>query len=123
MSVLTAGTRIGPYEVVSRIGAGGMSEVYRAFDPRIRRDVAIKVLPPTLAKFNDRLHRFEQEARAVGALNHPNLLTIFDTGKSDGRPYIVTELLSRWRRRRRPCATRGLSPLRAFGCSRYRPRP
>ncbi len=93
MSVLTAGTRIGPYEIVSRIGAGGMSEVYRAFDPRIRRDVAIKVLPPTLAKFNDRLHRFEQEARAVGALNHPNLLTIFDTGKSDGRPYIVTELL------------------------------
>src|SRR5689334_6996926 len=93
MSVLTAGTRIGPYEIVSRIGAGGMSEVYRAFDPRIRRDVAIKVLPPTLAKFNDRLHRFEQEARAVGALSHPNLLTIFDTGKSDGRPYIVTELL------------------------------
>ncbi len=93
MSVLTAGTRIGPYEIVSRIGAGGMSEVYRAFDPRIRRDVAIKVLPPTLAKFNDRLHRFEQEARAVGALNHPNLLTIFDTGTSDGRPYIVTELL------------------------------
>ncbi len=93
MSVLTAGTRIGPYEIVSRIGAGGMSEVYRAFDPRIRRDVAIKVLPPTLAKFADRLHRFEQEARAVGALSHPNLLTIFDTGKSEGRPYIVTELL------------------------------
>ncbi|HEY0370687.1 MAG TPA: protein kinase, partial [Thermoanaerobaculia bacterium] len=93
MSVLAAGTRIGPYEIVSRIGAGGMSEVYRAFDPRIRRDVAVKVLPPTLAKFADRLHRFEQEARAVGALSHPNLLTIFDTGKSDGRPYIVTELL------------------------------
>jgi len=70
-----------------------MSEVYRAFDPRIRRDVAVKVLPPQLAKFADRLHRFEQEARAVGALNHPNLLTIFDTGKSEGRPYIVTELL------------------------------
>ncbi|HYC88752.1 MAG TPA: protein kinase [Thermoanaerobaculia bacterium] len=93
MSLLTAGTRIGPYEIVSRIGAGGMSEVYRAFDPRIRRDVAIKVLPPTLAKFADRMHRFEQEARATGALNHPNLLTIFDTGKQDGRPYIVTELL------------------------------
>ena len=93
MSVLTAGTRIGPYEIVSRLGAGGMSEVYRAFDPRIRREVAIKVLPPTLAKFADRMHRFEQEARATGALNHPNLLTIFDTGKQDGRPYIVTELL------------------------------
>jgi serine/threonine protein kinase len=93
MSLLTAGTRIGPYEIVSRLGAGGMSEVYRAFDPRIRRDVAIKVLPPTLAKFADRMHRFEQEARAVGALNHPNLLTIFDTGNQEGRPYIVTELL------------------------------
>jgi serine/threonine protein kinase/dipeptidyl aminopeptidase/acylaminoacyl peptidase len=93
MSVLTAGTRIGPYEIVSRIGAGGMSEVYRAFDPRIRRDVAIKVLPPTMAKFADRMHRFEQEARAAGALNHPNLLTIFDTGNQEGRPYIVTELL------------------------------
>jgi eukaryotic-like serine/threonine-protein kinase len=93
MSVLSAGTRLGPYEIVSRIGAGGMSEVFRAYDPRIRRDVAIKVLPPTLAKFGDRLHRFEQEARAVGALNHPNLLTIFDTGNADGRPYIVTELL------------------------------
>ncbi len=93
MSLLAAGTRIGPYEIVSRIGAGGMSEVYRAFDPRIRRDVAIKVLPPTFAKFADRMHRFEQEARAAGALNHPNLLTIFDTGNQDGRPFIVTELL------------------------------
>ena len=70
-----------------------MSEVFRAFDPRIRREVAIKVLPSSLAKFADRMHRFEQEARAAGALNHPNLLTIFDTGNSDGRPYIVTELL------------------------------
>jgi Tol biopolymer transport system component/serine/threonine protein kinase len=70
-----------------------MSEVYRAHDSRIRRDVAVKVLPPTYAKFADRLHRFEQEARAVGALNHPNLLTIFDAGTAEGRPYIVTELL------------------------------
>ncbi|HEX8252023.1 MAG TPA: serine/threonine-protein kinase, partial [Thermoanaerobaculia bacterium] len=90
---LLPGTRLGPYEIVSRLGAGGMSEVYRAHDPRIRRDVALKVLPPTFAKFADRMHRFEQEARATGALNHPNLLTIFDTGTSDGRPYIVTELL------------------------------
>jgi serine/threonine protein kinase/6-phosphogluconolactonase (cycloisomerase 2 family) len=90
---LEAGTRLGPYEIVSRIGAGGMSEVFKAHDPRIRRDVAIKVLPPGLAKFKDRLHRFEQEARAVGALNHPNLLTIFDFGSEEGRPYIVTELL------------------------------
>ncbi|MFP5247281.1 MAG: protein kinase domain-containing protein, partial [Thermoanaerobaculia bacterium] len=90
---LTPGTRVGPYEIVARLGAGGMSEVYRAHDPRIRRDVALKVLPPTFAKFADRMHRFEQEARAVGALNHPNLLTIFDAGSADGRPYIVTELL------------------------------
>ncbi len=90
---LTAGTRLGPYEIVARIGSGGMSEVYRAFDARIGRDVAIKVLPPTFAKFADRMHRFEQEARAAGALNHPNLLTIFDVGRSEGRPYIVTELL------------------------------
>ncbi|MDQ3282077.1 MAG: serine/threonine-protein kinase [Acidobacteriota bacterium] len=90
---LQPGTRLGPYEIVSRLGAGGMSEVYRAHDPRIRRDVAIKVLPPTFAKFADRMHRFEQEARAAGALNHPNLLTIFEAGSSDGKPYIVTELL------------------------------
>ena len=90
---LQAGTRLGPYEIVSRLGAGGMSEVYRAHDPRIRRDVAVKVLPPTFARFADRMHRFEQEARAAGALNHPNLLTIFDTGSADGKPYIVTELL------------------------------
>jgi serine/threonine protein kinase/Tol biopolymer transport system component len=90
---LAPGTKLGPYEIVARIGAGGMSEVYRAHDARIRRDVAVKVLPPTYAKFADRLHRFEQEARAVGALNHPNLLTIFDAGTADGKPYMVTELL------------------------------
>jgi len=90
---LSAGTLLGPYEIVSRIGAGGMSEVFKAHDTRIRRDVAIKILPPTLAKFADRMHRFEQESRAAGALNHPNLLTIFDVGTSEGRPYIVTELL------------------------------
>lgn len=90
---IAAGTRLGPYEIVSRIGTGGMSDVYRAHDPRIRRDVALKVLPATYAKYADRLHRFEQEARAAGALNHPNLLTIFDTGSAEGRPYIVTELL------------------------------
>jgi Tol biopolymer transport system component len=90
---IAAGTRLGPYEIVTRIGTGGMSEVYRAHDPRIRRDVALKVLPATYAKYADRMHRFEQEARATGALNHPNLLTIFDTGSAEGRPYIVTELL------------------------------
>jgi eukaryotic-like serine/threonine-protein kinase len=90
---LPAGTQLGPYEIVARIGAGGMSEVYRAIDPRIGREVAIKVLPPAFAKFADRMHRFETESRAAGALNHPNLITIFDVGKADGKPYIVTELL------------------------------
>src|SRR5688500_12933307 len=88
-----AGTKLGPYEIVSRLGAGGMSEVWRAFDPRIRRDVAVKVLPATFARYADRMHRFATEARAIGALNHPNLLTIFDVGSADGKPYIVTELL------------------------------
>jgi eukaryotic-like serine/threonine-protein kinase len=88
-----AGTKLGPYEIIARIGAGGMSEVYRAFDPRIRREVAVKVLPASFVRYADRMHRFEQEARAVGALNHPNLLTIFDVGTADGKPYIVTELL------------------------------
>src|SRR5687767_4126631 len=88
-----AGTKLGPYEIVSRLGAGGMSEVWRAFDPRIRREVAVKVLPATFARYADRMHRFETEARATGALNHPNLLTIFDVGSTDGKPYIVTELL------------------------------
>ena len=97
---ITAGTRLGPYEVVSPLGAGGMGEVYRARDPRIGRDVAIKILPPGLAADPDRLRRFEQEIRATGLLNHPNILTIFDTGTFEPAgiatgavPFIVTELL------------------------------
>jgi eukaryotic-like serine/threonine-protein kinase len=90
---LTSGTKIGPYEIVSLLGAGGMGEVYRARDSRLRRDVAIKVLPPSFAKDEDRLRRFEQEARMVGALNHPNILAIFDVGSQDGTPYLVSELL------------------------------
>jgi serine/threonine protein kinase/WD40 repeat protein len=87
------GTRLGPYEVVARIGAGGMGEVYRARDERIGRDVAIKILPAKFAADPDRLRRFEQEARAAGQLNHPNILTVHDTGTHEGAPYIVTELL------------------------------
>ena len=90
---LAAGTKIGPYEVLSLLGAGGMGEVYRARDSRLRREVAIKVLPPSFAKDTDRLRRFEQEARMVGALNHPNILAIFDVGAQDGVPYLVSELL------------------------------
>jgi eukaryotic-like serine/threonine-protein kinase len=90
---LEAGARLGPYEVVEAIGAGGMGEVYRARDPRIGRDVAIKVLPESIALDPERLKRFEQEARAAGAMNHPNLVTLHDMGSVDGSPYLVMELL------------------------------
>jgi len=91
--VLTAGARVGPYQVLSLIGAGGMGEVYRARDTRLGRDVAIKVLPAEFASDPERLRRFEQEARAVAALNHPNILAIHDVGTHEGSPYLVTELL------------------------------
>jgi serine/threonine protein kinase/Tol biopolymer transport system component len=90
---LAQGTELGPYEIVAPLGAGGMGEVYRARDPRLGRDVAIKVLPTALASYPDRLRRFEQEARAAGQLNHPNILTVYDVGTHDGAPYIVSELL------------------------------
>ena len=90
---LTSGTKLGPYEIQSPIGAGGMGEVYRARDPRLGRDVAIKVLPLSFAADTDRLRRFEQEARAVAALNHPNILAIYDIGTREGAPFIISELL------------------------------
>ncbi|PYQ57571.1 MAG: hypothetical protein DMF58_17995 [Acidobacteria bacterium] len=90
---LTPGTRIGEYEIVGLLGAGGMGEVYRARDPRIGREVAIKVLPASFAADRERIARFEQEARAAGVLNHPNLLTIYELGTHDGSPFIVSELL------------------------------
>jgi eukaryotic-like serine/threonine-protein kinase len=90
---LQPGTRLGPYEILAPISAGGMGEVYRARDPRLNRDVAIKVLPQSFATDQDRLRRFEQEARAIAVLNHPNILAIYDTGQHDGAPYLVTELL------------------------------
>jgi eukaryotic-like serine/threonine-protein kinase len=90
---LTAGDRLGPYEVVGPIGAGGMGEVYRARDTRLDRDVAIKVLPASFADDPDRRARFEREAKAVAALSHPNILAIFDVGEREGTTYAVTELL------------------------------
>ena len=91
--MLAPGTRIGPHEIVAPLGAGGMGEVYRAYDGRLGREIAVKVLSAAFAADPDRLHRFEQEARAAGALSHPNLLTVFETGLHDGGPYIVYELL------------------------------
>jgi len=105
---LNPGTKLGPYEIQSLLGAGGMGEVYRARDTRLQRDVAIKILPSSLAQDQDRLRRFEQEAKAVAALNHPNLLTVFDVGTAPmagqadatgaaaapaASPFIVSELL------------------------------
>ncbi|HEY9502316.1 MAG TPA: serine/threonine-protein kinase, partial [Pyrinomonadaceae bacterium] len=90
---LEAGIRIARYEIRSPLGAGGMGEVYRARDTQLGRDVAIKVLPSTYSVDTDRLQRFEQEACAASALNHPNVLSIYDVGKYDGSPYVVSELL------------------------------
>src|ERR1051325_9099524 len=90
---LAAGAQLGPYEIVLPLGAGGMGEVYRARDRRLEREVAIKVLPTDFAKDADRVRRLEQEARAAGMLNHPNILIVHDFGAHDGAPYIVSELL------------------------------
>ena len=90
---LPSGTRLGPYELLSPLGAGGMGEVYRARDTRLGRDVAIKVLPEALANDADRLRRFEQEARSIAALNHPNILGIHDIGVQDDAPFLVSEFL------------------------------
>ncbi len=90
---LPAGTRLGPYEIRAPLGAGGMGEVYRARDERLKREVAIKVLPASYSSDPDRLRRFEQEAQAAGALNHPNITAVYDFGSHEGAPYIVTELL------------------------------
>src|SRR5271165_4296537 len=90
---LTPGTKLGPYEIIAPLGAGGMGEVYRAKDTRLGRDVALKILPESFAREPDRLRRFEQEARAVAALNHPNILVVFDIGQHNGSPFLVSELL------------------------------
>ncbi|MCJ7441619.1 MAG: serine/threonine protein kinase, partial [Thermoanaerobaculaceae bacterium] len=91
--MLTTGARLGPYEIVALVGAGGMGEVYRARDPRLGREVAIKVLPAEFASDPERLRRFELEAHAVAALSHPNVLAVYDVGTHEGSPYLVTELL------------------------------
>jgi eukaryotic-like serine/threonine-protein kinase len=90
---LNSGTKLDPYEIISPLGAGGMGEVYRARDSRLGRDVALKILPDSFSQNVDRLNRFAQEARAVAALNHPNILAVFDLGQYNGSPFLVSELL------------------------------
>src|SRR5437879_6230697 len=89
----SAGVRLGPYEILAPLGAGGMGEVYRARDPRLGREVAVKVLRDATSGDPECLQRFEQEAKAAGALNHPNLLSVYDVGAYEGAPYLVFELL------------------------------
>ena len=91
--VLTAGSRLGPYEIIALVGTGGMGEVYRARDPRLGRDVAIKVLPASLTGDPARLRRFEQEARAAAALNHPNIVTIYSVEQAGDVPFVTMELV------------------------------
>lgn len=90
---LSPNTTLGPYTILSKIGEGGMGEVWRARDSKLGRDVAIKVLPAAFSADKDRLARFEQEAQSAGALNHPNILVIHHIGTHDSSPYIVSELL------------------------------
>src|SRR5689334_14438631 len=105
------GARLGPYEIVASIGYGGMGEVYRAREQRLGRDVAVKVLPAAFATAPERLARFELEARAAAALNHPNLLAVFDFGSDQGVAFLVAELIEgqtlRDRCRNRSTASRG----------------
>jgi serine/threonine protein kinase len=99
---LTSGVHLGPYEIFSLLGSGSMGvDVYRGRDPRLGRDVAIKVFPANASADPGRLRRFEQEARAAAALNHPNILAVYDVGVHDGAPYIVLELLDGEMLRRR----------------------
>src|SRR5215467_13688193 len=90
---LAPGRRLGPYEILAPLGAGGMGEVYRARDTRLGREIALKVLPDDVAADPSRRARFEQEARAASALNHPNILSIYDVGTENGVVYMVSELV------------------------------
>src|SRR5678815_1662690 len=91
---LVAGTTLGPYEILAPLGAGGMGEVFRARDPRLGREVAIKILPARFAADAESLKRFEREARAAAAIEHPAVVAVYDVGVAEGTTYLVTELLS-----------------------------
>jgi serine/threonine protein kinase len=91
---LTSGTKLGPYEIVSPLGAGGMGEVYRACDMRLDRTVAVKILPEHLSSSAEARQRFDREARAISALSHPNICYLYDVGQQEGTSYIVSESVS-----------------------------
>src|SRR5215510_13919357 len=90
---LARGSQLGPYEVLSTLGTGGMAEVYRARDTRLGREIALKVVNEILSGDPELVRRFEQEARLAGSLNHPGLVSVYDFGEYEGAPYFVTELL------------------------------
>ena len=101
---LTTGTRLGPYEITALVGVGGMGEVYKAFDTRLERTVAIKVLPPRLTQDGQAQQRLAREARVVAGLSHPHICPLFDIGQYDGTDFLVMEY---WKARRWPPAWRG----------------
>ncbi len=111
---LGAGEKLGPYEILAQIGAGGMGEVYKARDTRLGREVAVKVLPPEVASDRGRRELFDREARAVAALNHPNILALYDIGNENDLAYMVTELLEGETLRER--LSRGAVPVQARLC-------
>jgi len=111
---IPAGTRLGPYEILSALGAGGMGEVYRARDTRLGREVAVKVLPQSVSADADRLRRFEKEAQSASSLNHPNVVTVFDIGESNGIAYMAMELVE-GRTLRELLAEGALPPKRLLG--------
>jgi len=118
---LAAGTRLGPYEILAPLGAGGMGEVYRARDTRLKREVALKILPREFATDAVRRQRFESEARTVAALNHPNIIAIYDVGSEDGTPYIVSELIDGQPLLRQPTNTAPATDDPSFRNPRARP--
>ncbi len=90
---LPPGSRLGAYEILDSLGAGGMGEVYRARDARLGRDVALKILPPDVIREAGRLERFDREARAIAALNHPHIVTLYSTEDADGVRFLTMELV------------------------------
>ncbi len=116
MTALAPGTRLGPYEIIEKIGAGGMGEVYRARDPRLSREVALKLLPEALANDADRLVRFEREARLLASLNHPGIATLHGLHESGGVRFLAMELVRGSDLSRR--LSRGALPVKEIAAGR-----